>query len=102
MFNVQVSQQSNFSSIIYDSGAQSTHGAFATTPMNTLTMSSSALTGKIYVRIYAYGASGASGTWRLDNLNFQGEITAIQNGGGGWYVDSVFVEDAACCGTFAP
>ncbi len=95
-FNVQISSQANFSTIIYDSGAQSTHGAFATTPMNTITLTNSALTGTIYFRIYAYGATSSAGTWRLDNLNLQGELTPIPTGGG-WYIDSAFIEDAACC-----
>ena len=97
-FNVQISQQSNFSSIIYDSGAVATHASFAATPMNTLTMTNAGLTGTIYFRIYAYGASSANGTWRLDNMNLQGEISQLQSGGGGWFIDSVTILDPVCCG----
>ena len=79
-------------------GSQSTHSAFATTPMNTLALTNTALTGTLYFRIYAYGASGSIGTWRLDNLNLQGAVTPIPTGGG-WYIDSVFIEDAVCCGS---
>ena len=103
LFDVQVSQQSNFSSIMYDSGAHSTHGSFSTTPMNVLTMTNSNLTGPIYFRIYAYGASASAGTWRLDNLNIQGDVAPVEGGGGGgWYVDSVSIEDTICCGTSGP
>jgi hypothetical protein len=71
-FDVQISQQANFASVIYDSGAQTVHTAFTTTPMNTFALTNSGLTGTVYFRIYGYKAGGSGGTWRLDNLNIQG------------------------------
>jgi PKD repeat protein len=97
-FTVQVSQQPNFLSVIYDSGIKTGHTAFATTPMNTFALTNSGLTGTIYFRIYAYKASNSLGTWRLDNFNVQGDVTlASAGGGGGWYVDSISIRDSACC-----
>lgn len=97
-FDVQVSQQSNFSSMIYDSGVHTTHTAFATTPMNTLTLINSGLTGTVYFRIYGYAAGGSAGTWRLDNLNVQGSVAGAGGvAGAGWYIDSVSINDFACC-----
>ena len=97
-FVLQISKQANFSSQIYTSSVQSTHSAFSTTPMNTLALTNSGLTGTIYFRIYAFGATGGTGTWRLDNLNVQGDVTlASAGGGGGWYIDSVSIRDSACC-----
>jgi uncharacterized repeat protein (TIGR01451 family) len=99
-FDVQLSQQPNFSSVIYDSGAKSTHSGFTSTPMNSLTLTNTGLTGTIYFRIYGYGAGGSAGTWRLDNLNVQGTITS----GGAtsdsrWYIDSISVSQRVCCVT---
>jgi PKD repeat protein/endonuclease/exonuclease/phosphatase family metal-dependent hydrolase len=97
-FSVQVSQQANFSTLLYDSGIQSAHTAFSTTPMNAFTLSSSSLTGTIYFRIYGYSAGGSGGTWRIDNLNIQGSVTSgASTVGSGWYVDSVSIQDAFCC-----
>jgi PKD repeat protein/endonuclease/exonuclease/phosphatase family metal-dependent hydrolase len=96
-FSVQVSTQSVFSAI-YDSGIQSTHTAFSTTPMNTSTLSLSNLTGTIYFRIYGYQSGALTGTWRIDNVNIQGSVTAGGTmGGSGWYVDTVSIQDAFCC-----
>jgi hypothetical protein len=94
-FDVRISQQADFSSVIYDSQARSTHTGFSSTPMNVFTPTSSNLTGTIYFRIYAYGAGGSAGTWRIDNLNIQGGVT--QGTGTGWYIDSVSVNDSVCC-----
>ncbi|MGD0058631.1 MAG: DNA/RNA non-specific endonuclease [Verrucomicrobiia bacterium] len=98
-FDVQISTNAGFSSMIYDSGEKSTHTAFSTTPMNTFALSISNLTGTVYFRIYAYAAGGSGGTWRIDNLNVQGNTnpTSGAQAGTGWYVDSITVQDAACC-----
>ncbi len=99
-FDVQISQQSNFSSVIFDSGAQATHSTFTTTPMNTFTLSNTGLTGTVYFRIYAYGATGTTGTWRLDNLNVQGTMTSGgATSGAGWSIDSISVSQIVCCVT---
>jgi PKD repeat protein/endonuclease/exonuclease/phosphatase family metal-dependent hydrolase len=100
-FSVQISQLANFSTLLYDSGIQSAHTAFSTTPMNTSTLSSSNLTGTIYFRIYGYQAGASGGTWRIDNLNIQGSVTSGGSTvGSGWYVDSVSIQDAFCCTNF--
>ena len=96
-FDVQISQQSNFSTAIYDSGAQTAHTAFTATPMNSLALTNAGLTGTIYFRIYAYAAGGAAGTWRLDNLNVQGSVATGGGVGAGWYIDSVSIQELACC-----
>ena len=97
-FNVQISQQANFSSVIYDSGIKTSHTAFATTPMNTSVLTNSGLTGTIYFRIYGYKSSNSLGTWRLDNFNVQGATALTSAGGGaGWYIDSISIRDSACC-----
>jgi DNA/RNA endonuclease G (NUC1)/PKD repeat protein len=96
-FDVQISQQSNFSTVIYDSGAQSAHQAFTSTPMNSLALTNSGLTGTIYFRIYGYAAGGSAGTWRLDNLNVQGSVATGGGVGAGWYIDSVSIQELACC-----
>jgi hypothetical protein len=95
-FNVQVSQQSDFSTLIYDSGIKSTHAAFTSTPMNSLALTNAGLTGTIYFRIYAYAASGSAGTWRLDNFNIQGTMAGAA-AGSGWVIDSVSIKDTVCC-----
>jgi PKD repeat protein/endonuclease/exonuclease/phosphatase family metal-dependent hydrolase len=101
-FSVQISQQANFSMLLYDSGIQSAHTAFTTTPMDPFTLSLSNLTGTIYFRIYGYQAGAAGGTWRVDNLNVQGSVTSGGSTvGSGWYVDSVSIQDAFCCTNFA-
>jgi PKD repeat protein len=97
-FDVQISQLANFSSVIYDSGALSDHGTFTATPMNSLTLTNSGLTGTVYFRIYAYGAGGSGGTWRIDNLTVQGSVAGAGGATGiGWYIDSVSISDFACC-----
>jgi PKD repeat protein/endonuclease/exonuclease/phosphatase family metal-dependent hydrolase len=97
-FSVQISQQANFSTLLYDSGIQSAHTAFSTTPMNPFTLSNSSLIGTIYFRIYGYQAGAATGTWRIDNLNVQSSVTSgASTVGNGWYVDSVSIQDAFCC-----
>jgi PKD repeat protein len=100
-FDVQISTNTVFSSVIYDSGEKSAHTAFSTTPMNSFALSVSNLTGTLYFRIYAYAAGGAGGTWRIDNVNVQGNTnpTGGAQGGTGWYVDSISVQDAICCVT---
>ena len=96
--DVQISQAADFSSILFDGGARPTHSNFSTTPMNVYTLSNSNLAGTIYFRIYAYGATSSSGTWRLDNLNIQGGVAESgTGGGGGWYIDSITINDAVCC-----
>ena len=60
-------------------------------------------------RIVNWGGTGSAGTWYIfdkdsstaSDFEIQGTITA-GGVGGGWYVDSAFIEDAACCGTSAP
>jgi PKD repeat protein len=97
-FDVQISRVANFSSVIYDSGAKSTHPAFTATPMNSLTLTNSGLTGTIYFRIYAFGAGGSGGTWRIDNLTVQGNVAGTGGAAGaGWYIDSVSISDFTCC-----
>jgi uncharacterized repeat protein (TIGR01451 family) len=99
-FVVQISQQSNFSSVIFDSGTMTTHAAFTTTPMNTFTLSNTGLTGTVYFRIYGYAATSAAGTWRLDNLNVQGTMTSGGAApGAGWSIDSISVSQIVCCAT---
>ena len=100
-FSVQISQQANFSTLLFDSGIQSAHTAFSTTPMESFTLSNSNLTGTIYFRIYGYQAGSSGGTWRIDNVNVQGSVTSgASTGGNGWYVDSVSIQDAFCCTNF--
>ena len=96
-FDVQISQQSSFSTVIYDSGATSTHQAFTASPMNSLTLTNAGLTGTVYFRIYAYAAGTSSGTWRVDNLNVQGSVATGGGVGAGWYIDSVSIQELACC-----
>ena len=97
-FSVQVSQQPNFSSTIYNSGVQTSHFSSANPPVlgaNSFTLTNSGLTGTIYFRIYGYKASNSAGTWRLDNFNVQGNVALP--GGAGWSIDSVSIRDSACC-----
>jgi len=97
-YSVQISQQPDFSTLLYDSGIQSAHTAFTTSPMNTFALTNANLSGVIYFRIYGYQAGGSGGTWRIDNLNVQGSVTSGgSTAGSGWYVDSVSVQDAFCC-----
>jgi hypothetical protein len=59
--------------------AQSTHGSFTTNPMNTFDLSGiSALdnNANVVFRLYAYGATGSSGTWRIDNVRIDGQAPA--------------------------
>ena len=97
-FDVQISQQADFSSVLYDSGARGAHTGFSTTPMNSLVLTNSNLTGTIYFRIYAYASGGSAGTWRLDNINLQGTVTQGGAGqGSGWYIDTILLNDTVCC-----
>lgn len=97
-YSVQISQQADFSTLLYDSGIQSAHTGFTTTPMNSFALTNSNLSGTIYFRIYGYQAGAAGGTWRIDNLNIQGSVTSGGSTvGSGWYVDSVSIQDAFCC-----
>ena len=71
--------------------------------MNSLALTNAGLTGTIYFRIYGYGASGSGGTWRIDNLNVQGNVAGAGGvTGTGWYVDTVSVRDFACCVNSTP
>jgi PKD repeat protein/endonuclease/exonuclease/phosphatase family metal-dependent hydrolase len=100
-YSVQISQQTSFSTLLYDSGIQSAHTGFTTTPMNSFALSNSNLSGVIYFRIYGYQAGASGGTWRIDNLNVQGSVTSGGSTvGSGWYVDSVSIQDAFCCTNF--
>jgi len=104
LFDVQISQQASFSSVIYDSGALHAHvdsGSTVTWGSDALTLTNSGLTGTIYFRIYAYAASGSLGTWRLDNLSIRGVVTGAVSSGSGWYLDSVSIDDSVCCGASA-
>ena len=58
---------------------QATHGAFSTSPMNTNGLSAIAFQDltSADVRIFGFGASGSSGTWRLDNVTLNGNVTQI-------------------------
>ncbi|HTS19772.1 MAG TPA: endonuclease [Verrucomicrobiae bacterium] len=97
-FTVQVSQQANFSSVIYNSGIKNSHltsgSTFAT---ETQALSNPGLTGTVYFRVYGFKSSGTSGTWRLDNVNLQGSVSGGLTLGGGWYIDSISVNDTTCC-----
>ena len=98
-FTVQISQTANFSSGIYTSTAQTAHTVIAS-GANSFPLTLSNLTGTIYFRLYGYKAGASGGTWRIDNLNVQGSVTAgASTIGSGWYVDSVSIQDAFCCAT---
>jgi endonuclease/exonuclease/phosphatase family metal-dependent hydrolase len=98
-FSVQVSQDANFSSVIYDSGQQTSHTSI-TAGANIFPLALSNLTGTVYFRLYGYKAGASGGTWRIDNLTIQGTVTGGGTvGGSGWYVDTVTVQDAFCCTT---
>jgi PKD repeat protein len=97
-FDVQVSQLASFSSSLWGSGEQNWHGT-NTWGTDSFAPAKSNLTGTVYFRIYAYKASASGGTWRMDNLNIQGNVGSA--GSGGWYVDSVSIQDALCC-TYVP
>jgi PKD repeat protein/endonuclease/exonuclease/phosphatase family metal-dependent hydrolase len=96
-FSVHISQAANFSSVIYDSGQQTSHTS-VTSGANNFPLTLSNLTGTIYFRLYGYSAGASGGTWRIDNLNIQGSVTSGGSTvGSGWYVDSVSIQDAFCC-----
>ncbi|HUK81818.1 MAG TPA: PKD domain-containing protein [Verrucomicrobiae bacterium] len=96
-FSVHISQTANFSSVIYDSGQQTSHTSIAS-GANSFALSLSNLTGTIYFRLYGYSAGASGGTWRIDNLTVQGTVTSGGTvGGSGWYVDSISIQDAFCC-----
>jgi DNA/RNA endonuclease G (NUC1) len=95
-YDVQISQSPTFASVIYDSGAKTAH--LSSFGSNSLALTSSNLTGTVYFRIYGYGATGGGGTWRIDNLNVQGSVAGSSvSTGTGWYIDSITVQDFACC-----
>jgi hypothetical protein len=95
-YDVQISQSPTFASVIYDSGAKTAH--LSSFGNNSLALTISNLTGTVYFRIYGYGATGAGGTWRIDNLNVQGSVAGANAATGtGWYIDSLSVQDVACC-----
>jgi hypothetical protein len=97
-FNVQISTNATFSSVIYDSGVQTARTSFSTTPMSTFALTNLGLTGTVWVRIYGYAAGSSAGTWRLDNLNVQGTATQTNStANGAWYIDSVSVSQTVCC-----
>ncbi len=99
-FSVHISQAADFSSVIYDSGQQTSHTSI-TNGANTFALTLSNLTGTIYFRLYGYSAGASGGTWRIDNLNVQGSVTSGGSTvGSGWYVDSVSIQDAFCCTNF--
>ena len=98
-FTVQISQQSDFSTTIYDSGIRVSHVTSGSTFGSTsLPLTNSGLTGTVYFRIYGYKSTGSGGTWRLDNVNLQGSVTGNVAPGAGWYIDSVSISDTTCCG----
>ena len=103
-FSVQVSQSADFSSVIYTSGVQNTHFSTASPPVlgaNSFALPNSVLTGTVYFRLYGFKAGALTGTWRIDNVNIQGQVTSTGgSSGGGWYVDSVSIQDAFCCTNF--
>ena len=92
-FTVQASQAANFSSVIYDSGVQTSHTSIAS---STFSVPLSNVTGTVYFRLYGYKAGSSAGTWRIDNLNVQGSTASAI---AGWYVDSVAISDPTCCET---
>jgi hypothetical protein len=101
-FSVHISQTANFSSVIYDSGQQTSHTSILS-GANSFALALSNLTGTIYFRLYGYSAGAAGGTWRIDNLNVQGTVTSGGTiGGAGWYVDTVSIQDSFCCTNAAP
>ncbi len=96
-FSVHISQTANFSSVLYDSGQQTSHTSIAA-GANNFPLAVSNLTGTIYFRLYGYKAGSSGGTWRLDNLNVQGTVTSGDSTTGtGWFIDSVTIQDAICC-----
>ena len=102
-FNVQISTDATFSSVIYDSGVQTARTAFSTTPMSSFALTNAGLAGTVWFRIYGYAAGSSSGTWRLDNLNVQGTATQTNStDNGAWYIDSVSVSQTVCCVAAAP
>lgn len=56
--------------------SQATHAAFSSNPMNTVSLSALAFQdlSSAVVKISGSGASGATGTWRLDNVSLNGEV----------------------------
>ena len=45
--------------------------------MNTVDLTAFPDVASVDVRIFGYGASGSSGTWRLDNVNLNGTIPSL-------------------------
>jgi len=93
-YSVQISRQADFSTVIYDSGAQATHASFSNTPMSSLVLTNAGLTGTVYFRLYGYGA-GRADTWQLDNVELLGNVSSA--GPGGWSLDTVTVTEPVCC-----
>jgi len=50
--------------------AQGTHPDFTASPMNTHSLGIAAGSSDVIVRIYGYGATASTGTWRIDNVRF--------------------------------
>jgi hypothetical protein len=60
---------------------QATHSAFSASPMNAVDLSAGAFQAltSADVRIFGFGASGSSGTFRLDNVTLDGTVVQIQS-----------------------
>ena len=58
-----------------------THTAFASSPMNAVDLSAASFQGlnSAVVKIYGFGASGSTGTWRLDNVTLSGAVAEGQS-----------------------
>jgi len=56
---------------------QNTHGVFSTYPMNTVDLTAFPDMTSVDVRIFGYGASGSTGTWRLDNVTLNGTVPSV-------------------------
>lgn len=59
---------------------QSTHQAFSSSPMNTVSLSGLVFQGlnSANVKIFGFGASGSTGTWRIDNVTLSGTLIPSQ------------------------
>jgi len=58
--------------------SQPTHLNFSGGPMNTVDLSAIALSNSTIVKIFGFGASGSTGTWRLDNVTLNGAVAQVQ------------------------
>ncbi|HKI70602.1 MAG TPA: hypothetical protein VKA67_13520, partial [Verrucomicrobiae bacterium] len=66
---------------------ESTHDSFSASPMNTVTLNSYQDLTSANIKIFGYGATGGSGTWRLDNVTLNGmtvPVPASSPGFAGW------------------